>query len=153
MTDLENIARAIQAELRRQDVLYPLPPEEPDPSKLMLCTGQAADLPGVVRAVLQAILVPSAEMVAAGAIGSGEDSADVARGAWQAMIGVMLGFAPIQYLNFSHPRWTNEQTAAMWARADEIAAEELVLMYPENQRTEAMRLQIATTHFRQMAFP
>lgn len=38
------------------------------------------------KAVILAIREPTQEMLAAGAKGSGEDSNDVARGAWQAMI-------------------------------------------------------------------
>lgn len=65
MTKLEEVARAIQTELRRQGVLYPLPPEEPDPRKLMMCTGEVADLPAVVRAALTALRIPNAAMVEA----------------------------------------------------------------------------------------
>lgn len=50
-------------------------------------------------------------------------------------------------------RWSGEQTSDMWARAEKIADEELVRMYPEGQRSLAMKLQIATVHFRAMAFP
>ncbi|KTS09750.1 hypothetical protein SB2_11895 [Methylobacterium radiotolerans] len=44
----------------------------------------------IVRAVLMALREPSAEMIDAGAIGSGEDSENVAEGAWECMIDAIL---------------------------------------------------------------
>lgn len=64
---IERVAKAIQAELRRQGKLYPFPPEEPDPAKLMMPTGECADLSAVVRAALLEIREPTGAMCGAGA--------------------------------------------------------------------------------------
>jgi len=47
------LAAAIQSELRRQGVLYEDNPAEPDPTKLMMNTGEAADLPALVGVILE----------------------------------------------------------------------------------------------------
>ncbi len=59
MTKLEEIARAIQAELRQQDVIFE--PED-DPTVLMMSTGTWADLTAVVRAAVEAMREPTKAM-------------------------------------------------------------------------------------------
>ncbi len=60
MTKLEEIARAIKDEMRKQDVLFEFDGDDDDPSTLMMNTGSAADLPRIARAVLSALKGPAA---------------------------------------------------------------------------------------------
>jgi hypothetical protein len=95
MTPLERAASAVQAEMRRQGVLYEIDPDEPDLSKLMMATGEVADLPAIVRAVLTAIREPTEGMIAAGWPEWVNDESDVDEYAttafvWQAMIDAAL---------------------------------------------------------------
>ena len=50
------VAAAIQAELRSQGVLFEVDPANPDLTRLMMNTGEAADLPALVRAIMSATL-------------------------------------------------------------------------------------------------
>lgn len=84
MTKLEEIARAIKDEMRKQDVLFEFDGDDDDPSTLMMNTGSAADLPRIARAVLSALKTPTPEMIEAGqAVDGTVSAADV----WSAMIG------------------------------------------------------------------
>lgn len=56
----ERLARAIQAELRRQSVLYE---EGEDLTRLMMQTGEAADMQALCRAIIEAIREPTAAMI------------------------------------------------------------------------------------------
>jgi len=62
MTKLEEIARAIKDEMRKQDVLFEFDADcdDDDPSSLMMNTGSAADLPRIARDVLSALKGPAA---------------------------------------------------------------------------------------------
>ena len=51
---IERVARAIQAEMRCQGVLYEWEPGEEDLSRLMMMVGASADLAAVARAALEA---------------------------------------------------------------------------------------------------
>lgn len=105
MTTIDRAARGFQDELRRQGCLYEFDPTNPDFSKLMMNTGEAADLPAAIRAAFQAIREPSDVMINAGASGEfaerpypgGEDgetqSANIA-GIWQAMVDAALAEQP-----------------------------------------------------------
>ena len=54
-TMLRQMAATFQADLREQRVLYEFDPAHPDPQRLMMFTGETADLTRALRAALEAI--------------------------------------------------------------------------------------------------
>jgi hypothetical protein len=65
-TMLEKMARAFQDDLRAQRVLYEIDKAHPDHRRLMLFTGETADLHRALRAALEAIREPSEAVREAG---------------------------------------------------------------------------------------
>lgn len=95
MTPVERAARAVKAELRKQDVLWE---DGEAPGQLMMQTGSVADLDAVIRAVMQAIREPSEAMVRASVAAVGRSDPLIAElvapKSWQAMIDAALSEVP-----------------------------------------------------------
>lgn len=85
---LKKMAEAFQADLREQRVLYEMG-RQPDPQRLMMFTGECADLPRALRAALRAIREPDDAMAEAGWLAAGGPPAE-----FTAMIDAILADKP-----------------------------------------------------------